>query len=67
MRVEETCRCGARITVVGVTSRSQMMQADEERSMWSQIDRWRRLHKGCRPGRAYVAASDNNQEGEQRV
>lgn len=53
MRVEEKCACGAAITLLADEARYRSERADaaqRERELWKQIDRWRKLHVGCRQG-----------------
>ncbi len=52
MRIEEKCGCGAGLTLVvddkldyGVTA---AMATGNVRDAWHQVDRWRKLHAGCR-------------------
>lgn len=53
MRIEERCRCGAelRLTVDLVVSK-RLVDLEQnyaaERAAWRHVDRWRRLHAGCR-------------------
>lgn len=50
MRIEEKCGCGGSLKLVETTSyQSQRADADARvRDAWKQVDRWRRLHAGCR-------------------
>ncbi len=52
MRIEEKCGCGAGLTlVVDCEASSRLYKADavgRQKDAWHQVDRWRKLHAGCR-------------------
>jgi hypothetical protein len=52
MRVEEKCGCGAALLLQVEAEPNYHSEAAEAaargREAWKQVDRWRKLHAGCR-------------------
>lgn len=55
MRIEEACSCGASLTL-NVDQEIGRLRVDERRATvseaWKQMDRWRKLHAGCRAAKS---------------